>query len=269
MKYCKFVFFIFVFVALGIQGLEAQSTLKGMSLNGATGLYSIPTGRIGWEKDRDIGFDLGYHFIVRNGGVSNIPKVSMSLYKWVELSAAFDIQPEGYLGSDNPSDFIGGVKVQLPLTKSAIALGGNYQALNMWDTSDKRHDAGQIYVAVSYSGHLFNMPAETTIVMGKTFGGGAATWDIDFGMGFDIVILPKIFENYVHWVTDFSNFSYSVEPFGAEAWGRGVLNTGIRVDLSVIPVFKKFRFVIDILMTDIFDVNRAFAMSLLFGVPIL
>lgn len=275
MRYFMIAGFIIFFAALGIQGVTAQeqegtsTSLRSMSLNGSTGLYSIPTGKIGWERTRDIGFDLGYHAIINGGGAAHIPKFSISLFKWVELSAAFDIQPDGHKTSTKGTDFIGGAKVQFPLKNSAIALGGNFQSLNMWNDGNSRYKAGQVYVAVTYSGQLFNVPAETTIVIGKTFGRDASNWDIDFGMGFDMVLFPKVFKKYVHWVTDYSNFSYSTEAFGAEAWGRGVLNTGIRVDLTVIPPFKKFKFVVDVLVTDIFDDNRAFSLGLVFGIPIL
>jgi len=276
-RYARIIGVLVLAAALGGRGLAAQaeeagadaSFLRGMSLNGSTGLYSIPSGRIGWERTRDIGFDLGYHVIINGGGAANIPKLGVSLLKWVELSFAFDVQPEGFLGNSRGADFIGGIKIQLPFKKSAIALGGNYQSLNFSSSESQRHKAGQVYVAVSFLGQLFNTPAETTVVIGKTFGSGAANWDIDFGMGFDMVLFPKTFGKYVHWVTDFSNFSYSTESFGAQAWGRGVLNTGIRIDLTVIPVFKKYRFAVDVLVTDIFDENRAFALGALFGIPIL
>ena len=256
------VFFAFILCS---GNLEAQ-TLKGMSFNGSTGLYSIPTGRIGWERTSDLGLDLGYHALIGDGYVSHIPKISLSIFKWIELSAAFDIQPEKYRNSNN--DFIGGIKIQFPLTKTALALGGNIQSLNMGSSVPQRYNAGQIYLAVSYAGAFFDMPAETTLVLGKTFMEGHPDSNIDFGMGFDLALLPKIFEHYVHWIVDFANFSYSVDPWNAEAWYRGVLNTGIRVDLTVIPVFKKFKFVLDVLVTDILDHNRGFSVGVVFGVPV-
>ncbi|MDR1863372.1 MAG: hypothetical protein LBQ67_05560, partial [Treponema sp.] len=80
---------------------------------------------------------------------------------------------------------------------------------------------------------------------------------------------PKIFQNYIHWVTDFSNFSYSIEPIGAYSAYRGVLNSGIRIDLASIPTLSKFKFVIDAIVTDAFDADRAFSLGLVFGIPIL
>ncbi|MDR2617877.1 MAG: hypothetical protein LBC62_03295 [Treponema sp.] len=246
---------------LAVSALGAQS-LKGMSLNGSTGLYSIPSGRIGWERTSDFGLDLGYHAIIRNRA-SHIPKLSVSLFKWVELSGAVDIQP-----GDHQSDLIAGAKIQFPLTNTAIALGGNFQSLNVGNEYYSLN-AGQVYLAVTYAGQFFNMPAETTVVLGKTFIKDNIDSNIDFGMGFDLVLLPKVFEKALHWVTDFANFSYSADPFGADFRSRGVLNTGLRVDLSIIPVLSKFKFVVDVLMADAFDDGRSFSVGTVFCIPIL
>jgi hypothetical protein len=193
----------------------------------------------------------------------------------VEFSGAFDIQPKDYYTHDNGTDFIGGMKIQLPLTQTAIALGGNIQALNLGSNDPARYNAGQIYVAVTYAGQFFNMPAETTVVLGKTFIEDQSNSNIDFGMGFDLILLPKIFQNYVHWITDFANFSYSVEPVGADSKYRGVLNTGLRLDLASIPSLSKFKFVIDVMVTDVLDdgdrwsSGRSFSVGAVFGIPIL
>jgi hypothetical protein len=266
------LFFAALAALLLAPALGAQS-LKGMSLSGATGLYSIPSGRIGWERSSDLGLDLGYHAII-DKKASHIPKLSLSLFKWVELAAAIDIQPE-YSGSKNGTDFLGSAKLQLPITNTAIALGGNFQALNLGSDIEGtfpysgRYNAGQIYLAVTYAGQFFGMPAETTVVLGKTFVEDNSNSNIDFGMGFDLVLLPKVFQRYIHWVTDFANFSYSVEPWAADSSWRGVLNTGLRIDLSVIPALSKFKFAIDLFLTDAFDEDRAFATGLVFGIPIL
>ena len=264
MKNIRICVCIFAILVSSVSVLGAQS-LKGMSLNGSTGLFSIPSARIGWERTSDFGLDLGYHTIFRNKA-THIPAISMSLFKWVELSGAFDIQP-----GKNQSDILTGAKIQFPLTNTAIALGGNFTAMNPGnDNHDLRYCAGQVYVAVTYAGTFFNMPAETTAVLGKTFiQNRDIDGNIDFGMGFDLILLPNVFQNSVHWIMDFANFSYSVEAWGADANYRGVLNTGIRIDLSVIPALSKFKFAVDILMTDAFDNSRSFSAGLVFGVPIL
>jgi len=273
MKHFKIVCIAFFTAALFVSGLPAQSR-TGMSLSGATGLYSIPSGRIGWERSGPgrIGLDFGYHTIIAENNATHIPKFALSFFNMVELSAAFDFQPENHRSllahPNNGSDFISGLKVQLPLTRTALALGGNYQLLNMGRGSSQI-SAWQLYVAATYAGHFFDMPAETTVVIGKTFIEGRRNSNIDFGMGFDLLLLPRVFDNLVHWITDFANFSYSADAFRANAWYRGVLNTGVRLNLSTIPAFSRFRFVADIMMVDAFDQNRAFSIGMTFGVPLL
>ena len=270
LKIAAIAFFTLFFI---VNGLPAQSR-TGMSLSGATGLYSIPSGRIGWEHSgaSAFGLDLGYHTIIVDGVATHIPKVALSLFSTVELSFAFDIQPELHntinaFGPDNGPDFIGGIKIQLPLTRTALAIGGNYQHINMGQDNNRR-SAGQVYIAATYAGHFFDMPAETTIVIGRTFIQGHSNSNIDFGMGFDMILLPRVFDGLIHWITDFANFSYSVDPFRADAWNRGVLNTGIRFNLSTIPALNRFRMVLDIMILDAFDQNRAFSTGLTFGVPL-
>jgi hypothetical protein len=261
---------LILMTGLVVSALSAQtsSSLKGMSLNGATGLYSIPTAHIGWEQTADLGLDLGYHAII-DKKTTHIPKIALSLFKWVELSTAVDFQPNGYRSPDKGTDFIGGLKIQFPAPKTAIALGGNIQALNLGNDKPWRRTAGQVYMAVTYAGEFFSMPAETTVVLGKTFIEDATNSDIDFGMGLDLILLPKVLQNYVHWITDFSNFSYSVDAFGANSEVRGALNTGIRIDMASIPALSKFKFALDVTLTDALDDNRSFALGAVFGIPIL
>ena len=269
MRTVRFFCAITLLAAFCVTGAEAQS-LKGMSLNGVTGLYSIPSGRVGWEKSSNFGLDLGYHTIIGDRKATHIPKVSVSLFKMLELHAAFDFQPDDGYTPSKGTDFIGGLKVQLPFTtNTAIALGGNFQGLNIANSGYYRYNAGQVYAAFTYAGQFFNMPAETTAVFGKTFRENHSDWNIDFGMGFDIIFFPKVFNHLIHWITDFANFSYSVEAFGADSWNRGVLNTGLRLDLSTIPSLSKFKFVVDVLVTDAFDTNRSFSVGAVFGIPIL
>ncbi len=239
----------------------SAAPLKGMSLNGSTGLVSIPTGRIGWERSADIGFDVGYHAIIDDETVS-IPKVSLSLFQILEMGIAYDTQP----GDDN-EDLIAHAKIQLPIKgASAVAVGANHQMLQSAGVDTPSHT--QIYLAATYPGEFFGMPAETTAVVGKTFVEDTSTDDIDFGMGFDLNLFPKIFSGYIHWINDFSNFSYSGDAYGAVAASRGVFNSGIRIDLASIPAFSKYKFAIDAIVTDAMDANRAFSLGVAFGAPI-
>jgi hypothetical protein len=237
-----------------------------MGFNGSTGLFNVPSGRIGWERSADLGMDLGYHGIV-NSGMANIPKISLSLFKLLEISAALDIQNPSY-SNVSTMDGILGLKFQIPIDTTAIAIGGNIQ---FFDAEKNRVNdiAGQVYAAVTYSGTFFNMPAETTMMFGTTIRGGRGTTSIDFGMGFDLILLPSVFQNFLHWITDFSNFSYSDSPWGVDSANRGSLNTGFRVDLSMIPALNNFKFVMDIVATDILDSDRSFAFGIVFGVPLL
>ncbi|MFW6339085.1 MAG: hypothetical protein ACOC25_09150 [Alkalispirochaetaceae bacterium] len=239
--------------------LFAQS-LKGMSFNGSTGLMSIPSGRIGWERSADFGFDLGYHAIFDDGDTTHIPKASVSLFKLLEASFAYDAQP----GDDNEDIIIGG-KIQLPTDRTAVALGANFQMLQ---ENGEDENVQQIYIAATYPGEFFNMPAETTFVLGKSFGDIIDDEWIDFGMGFDLLLLPDIFQGYVHWINDFSNFSYSWDAFGANAVERGVFNTGIRIDIAANPSLSKYKFVIDAIVTDALDEARSLALGVAFGAPI-
>lgn len=253
----KTVVLVLLLVLIVTVGASAQ-TLKGMSLNGATGLISIPSGRIGWEHSADFGFDLGYHAIIDDDQTAHIPKVSVSLFKTLELGFAYDSQAD----SDN-ADMLFSGKFQLPIKKaSAIAVGGNIQQLEQGGTSS---NITQIYLAATYPGDFFTMPAETTFVIGKSFGDNAVDENIDFGMGFDLMLMPDVFQGYVHWINDFANFSYSNEAIGAIAGSRGVFNTGIRIDLGSSDMFRGFKFVIDAILTDALDANRAFALGLTFG----
>lgn len=254
----KTVLLTLLLLAFITAGLSAQS-LKGMSLNGATGLISIPSARIGWEQSADFGFDLGYHAIFTdNDDATHIPKASISLFKTLEISFAYDTQ---YDSDDSDMIFTG--KFQLPVQRaSAIAVGGNIQQL---EENGNTSDLTQVYIAATYPGDFFTMPAETTFVVGKSFGDGAVDDNIDFGMGFDLLLLPKVFKGYVHWINDFANFSYSDQAIGADADWRGVFNTGMRIDMGSADLFKGFKFVIDAIVTDALDASRAFSLGFTFG----
>ncbi len=255
----RLVVFLLVFAAIGATGLHAQS-LKGMSLNGSTGLIGIPSGRIGWERTAELGFDLGYHAIL-DDDTASIPKASISLFRVGEISFAYDTNR----GEDDEDMIIGG-KIQLPTKGTAVAIGGNFQMIQVAPDYDETFT--QLFIAATYPGTFFRMSAETTFVIGKTFGDNVPDEDIDFGMGFDLLLFPDVFQGYVHWINDFANFSYSVNAVGADAGRRGAFNTGIRIDLAANPNLSKYKFVIDAMVTDALDDNRTLALGLAFGAPI-
>ncbi|MFA7565890.1 MAG: hypothetical protein WCY01_02610 [Alkalispirochaeta sp.] len=251
------VLMVIIFSAV-VPMVGAQS-LKGMSLNGQTGLIGIPSGRIGWERSTDFGLDLGYHAIL-DDDTAHIPKASISFLRFGEISFAYDTNR----GEDN-EDFIIGGKVQLPTEGTAVAIGGTFQSIQIAGNTEAYQ---QLYVAATYPGTFFRMPAETTFVIGKTFGKDVSDDAIDFGMGFDLLLFPEVFQGYLHWINDFSNFSYSVDPVGANAWYRGAFNTGVRLDLAANANLSKYKFVIDAMLTDALDANRTFALGIAFGVPV-
>jgi hypothetical protein len=259
---------VFMLAVLPFFGLAAQG--KGsMSLNGVTGLYVVPTAHIGWE-DSGIGFNAGYH-VNFPGGVrnNNLFQVNLSIFKWIEIAGTYDGQPR-----TNDDDVLLGVKFKLdsilPI-KTNFALGANVHYNDI--AFSGRHWMFQFYGVVSYNAEFFSWPAETTLIAGKSFFEGQnPDSGVDFGMGFDLILLPKHLKNFIHWIIDFSNFNYSAAGWGLDT-GRGILNTGIRIDLGQIPALSKFNFVIDAYLADAFDdsghgIGRTFGFGLTFGVKL-
>jgi len=275
---------LFIFVqSVSAQNTQSAAGFRGQSMNGATGLFSIPTGRLGWEKPNQFAMDFGYRAVINNDlGIAHIPAVTMSLFGWVEISSAFDFQPEieTWRGDDykDNNDFLLGVKIKLPTSaNTAIAIGGNFQFFNI-DNEGYNYRAYQPYIAITYPGTFFKMPAETTIVFGKTFYTypdpfpDANNTNIDFGMGFDIILFPDALKGLFHWIIDFSNFNYSDNAWpntwfrNTDSVWRGILNTGFRIDLSSIPELSKFKFLIDVIFNDLFDEgSRSFTTGIVFG----
>ena len=167
MKHLRIFCAALLFIVLGVQGLKAQSSLKGMSLNGSTGLYSIPSARISWERTTDLGLDLGYQTIVADGDwyATHIAKIGVSLFKWVEVSVAFDLQPDGWKGYKDEVDFIGGLKIQLPLTKTAIAFGdfGYYWVADRQGRAFKR--LNELYATTGQVGFLATQRVDGKLIL--------------------------------------------------------------------------------------------------------
>jgi hypothetical protein len=254
-------------------------TIKGMSLNGATGLIATPTAQIGWERSHDIGLDFGYHAVF-DEGVTHIPKAALSLFKKGEIFFAYDsVDSDRYTDNighseTDPQTILFGGKFQFYKEGvSAVAIGGNYQYIN--DYRDENWTAGQVYLVATYSGTFFGMPAATSMTIGKSFSSKHRGYrlvepsDIDFSMGFELTLLPEIFKNYIQWINDFSNYSYTVLPAGSYPERRGSYNTGLRID----PIKNnQFKFVIDAIVADVFDDDddfdnggRSFILGLTFG----
>jgi len=279
----KIVFWAGLFSAIfiNVSNIAAQSgSVSGQSLSGSTGLYSIPSGHIGWEES-SFGLDFGYRAVINNyAGVSHIPSITASFVKWIEISAAMDIQPAivQYGKDQRNEDLLLGLKLKLPTNSKtaknpAIALGGNFQFINVFGDNHS-YNAYQPYVAITYMGSFFKMNAETTVVFGKTFysGGPENNSNIDFGMGFDLVLFPDVFKDAVHWIIDFANFGYSDNSwpnnslYHTSAWHRGILNTGFRIALSSLFKTNRLKFLIDLVFNDLFDEGaRSFTAGAVFG----
>lgn len=235
-------------VVMTFSGISLFSqSIKGLSLGGPTGLITTPTGRIGWEQSSDPGLDIGYHFSTDRdfGSNENIINIAFSMFKKLEAGATFDSQPV-----DDTSDILLFGKYQIFNNgQSGMAVGGNLQFLDF--TSNINRTFSQIYLASTYSGNFMEIPASTTIVFGKTFDINAGLNNrIDFSMGFDMALFPKVFNGYVRWISEFANYSYSVDSIITNADARGAFNTGLRIDILG---GSSYKLVIDATLMDVFD----------------
>ena len=267
-------------ITLSFTSYVQAEPFKSMSFGGATGLISTPTAHTGWEGNK-LGLDVGYHYVHADkkdigaeDGNYHIPKALVHIgigSTSLELGFAYDIQPD-WRNDDKTNDMLFNAKW---VFMKGLAIGGNFQRLETnWGHSlrsrstkkDEKINDKQIYFAATYPGDFFTMPAEVTMVVGHTFYGKKQGNDdndnIDFSMGFDLDLLPKTFKHYVHWINDFSNYSYSTEAGGADAWYRGCFNTGVRIAFLK---DKRLKLNLDIIMTDAFDENRDWAVGLTFG----
>ena len=245
----KLILVVLLLVVMTFSGISLFSqSLKGLSLGGATGLITTPTGRISWEESTDLGQDIGYHFSTDRGfgEDESIINVTFGMFKKLEAGVTYDVQP-----GDKKSDVLLFAKYQIFNSgQSGMALGANLQMLDFSsDTTDRKFS--QIYLASTYSGDFMEVPASTTIVFGKTFDVDDG-WDnrVDFSMGFDLAIFPEVFNGYVRWISEFANYSYSVDSVITNADARGAFNTGLRIDILG---GSSYKFVIDATLMDVFD----------------
>ena len=256
------VLIISLMSAFLVTPLFSQS-LRGLSLGGTTGLITTPTGRIAWENSADLGLDLGYHFSTDRGFGENesIFNAVLTMFRTFEAGATMDIQQ----GSNETDLIIFGKYQMYNSGESGMAIGGNFQNLDLGSVSSPQY--GQIYLASTYAGNFMDVPAATTLVFGKTFDIDAG-WDnrIDFSMGFNLSLFPSAFHGYLHWISEFSNYSYSVDSVITNASVRGAFNTGLRVEL--LPN-SRYKLVLDATLMDVFDTGiNSFALGGSFGFPI-
>ncbi len=248
MKKRLLVLFLLSFVILS--ALMSQSTtagaVNGMTLNGATGLIIVPDARIGWENTK-FGLDIGYGFVWGGqGNLDNLPRFSFSLFQKAEIYGLVQFGSNG-VGMKN---FVVGGKFQLFKDGgAAMALGGDFEFLN--NNFSMAGNSGKVYLAMTYGGNFFKMPAVTTATIGWQFlNRSDFSSQFVYGMGFSMTLFPNTFKDFVYWITDFSNFSYVVTGSGINANSRGAFNTGVRIH-----PFKggKFNMIIDVVGADLLD----------------
>jgi hypothetical protein len=244
--------FIFVLLSILLVGvLSAQNTQAGsvrsMTLNGSTGLILVPDARIAWEEAK-FGLDFAYGMVWAGGDqFDHLPRVSLSLFKKAEITGLLQIGDVA--GSSEIKSFVMGTKFQLTRSgATALALGGDFEFVNQDFYSG---NSSKIYLAATYGGQFFNMPAVTTATIGWQFlEYGDFSSQFVYGMGFSLSLFPKTFKNFVYWITDFANFSYVATSPMVDAGGRGAFNTGVRIH----PVKSgNFNLVIDVIGTDLLD----------------
>jgi hypothetical protein len=282
-KMGKKIFAVLIVSALAAALSFGQQTSTGMSLNGVTGLIATPTAHIGWEENADIGVDAGYHWVHGDRDTwgmrddtynTHIPKLAVSLFKKAEIAVAYDTMDHLKNPDTDPYSVLVNGKFQFYKEGvSAVAAGGNLQFINdiLESRGKENYTAGQIYLVATYSGEFFNMPAATSLSFGKTFADedlDVETDDVDFSMGFELTLFPELLKGYVHWINDFSNYSYSAgsTPAGSVTSHRGSYNTGVRVD----PLKRQdFKLVIDAILADVLDGDdRSFILGLTFGMAV-
>ncbi|MCD6343438.1 MAG: hypothetical protein J7L76_06600 [Spirochaetaceae bacterium] len=242
----KYVIAAVLIASLAASGAFAQNVsagaVNGMTLNGSTGLIVVPDAHVAWEKPK-VGVDIGYGFVWGGGqNFDHLPRFSVSLFQKFEVSGLMQ------MNNGDLQNFVIGGKFQI--TKSggtALALGGDFEFYNL----AQNRNSAKLYLAATYGGNFFGMPVVTTATIGwQMLNRGSFSSQFIYGMGFSMSLFPETFKNYVYWVTDFANFSYTVTGAMVNASSRGAFNTGIRIR----PIKEgRFNLVIDVLGTDLLD----------------
>lgn len=244
--------------------LSAQSTVKGISANGITGLITTPTARIGWEKS-DLGLDLGYSMMSDDNDTTHIPRVTLSLFKKFEVAAAYAMgEVDGGIMLNGKFQFYknGG---------SSFAAGLDYSTYD-YDTNTQSNDPETLlrpYFVATYGGNFFDTPAVTSVTFGWDLdeGDGMEFDNFNYSMGFELSLFPKTLKNFAFLITDFANYNFSrySGASGVNANSRGIFNAGIRLD----PMkSSEYKLIIDIIGTDMLDPNRGLMLDATFGLAL-
>jgi hypothetical protein len=256
--------FLLVVSILAIGVLSAQSSVKGASVNGLTGLMTTPTARIGWEKS-DIGLDLGYSYLGNGGDTTHIPRMTLSLFTKAEVAAAVA------LGDNDDMELMLAGKFQFYRSGGSSMAGGVDFSSYDYNTQVENTNTTLLrpYIVATYGGDFFDAPAVTSMAFGWDLdrGNGFEFENFNYSMGFEMSLFPKTFKNFIFLMSDFSNYGFSggMGRITTLSTGRGVFNTGLRID----PVKdSQYKFVIDLVGTDLLDANRGFMIDATFGLAL-
>lgn len=249
--------------AITITAQTRADSINAMSLNGSTGHITVPNARIAWQNS-DFGMDFGYGFVwIGEENIDHQFRYSLSVLQKFEVHGLLQIGkiPPSESGLQN---FVLGGKYQIVEdNKSAIALGTDIEVAHEVFPGP----SAKIYLASTYEGKFFTLPAIVTATFGWQFvEGGDFSSQFLYGMGFSLGLFPDTFKNHVYWISDFSNFSYVVHAANVNAFNRGAFNTGLRIH----PLKRSnFKLVIDIIGSDLLDdKERGLAVTLSGGISL-
>ncbi|MBS0616628.1 MAG: hypothetical protein JSR44_00440 [Spirochaetes bacterium] len=246
-----------IFIILAVASCMPLAAYTSTNIAGQTGLIATPTARINFEGEGsgDVAASVGYNY-ANNGTGYSTPRVNVALFDRWELGGAYN-------SANNENDFLLHTKLRFsPWSgkgNSALAVGGTYQNMG----TNPSLTAGQFYLAATYTAQFFGMEADTSIVLGKTFGTYVPTGNLDFSMGFDLNLFPSIFNGYVRWLNELSNYDFIYRNAPTAAYYRGAFNTGIRI--PILKHMEKMKFDVSFIVTDALDNERGFALNASFG----
>ncbi len=259
----KKILFGFLFVSLSLVSF-AQAGRMFPTFGGATGAWVVPSAFVNYEAGT-VGLDGGYKFLYSNdskGGMSHILYAELGFLKQAEVGFAVDIDHRV------TADFMANLKWQFSELfskkgNSAMALGGNFQAVDLYTNNSSYAYFGQLYFVMSYQGNFFSLPARTSLLLGYTFSENMSD-NIDAGIAFELNFFPQVFKNYVYLICDFANFSYLAKGYstGLNAEHRAVFNTGLRFSLLNGGKYDRYMLGLDIVGTDLLDSSRGVAVAI-------
>ncbi len=224
----------------------------GMTLTGLSGLVVVPDAQIG-HGGGSLGLNLGYSLILAGGPVfDHLPRFLLTISKKFELAGLL------HIGEDGLKNGVVSTKFQvLEKEGTMLALGGDIELPN---SDMAQGENAKIYLSATFRSRVFNLPAASTMTFGwNLLYKGDFSSQLIYGMGLSIGLLPKARHNFLLWVTDYSNFSYSVHGALVDAADKGALNTGLRFNPTK---DGDFNLIIDIMATDLLDTSRGVSFSI-------